>query len=151
VTKSNVVSDDSSATTFAVEGRPIDPENPGAGTVAVAVEVAGEGANRAPPRRPLGRDQADALSALRDLTPTGAPIALETWRQECVRRWNKPKPGSAREAWRALISPEDSRLRRENLIVMTSETVAPVRASGERQETSGFNQRQASGAAAAPL
>lgn len=124
--KSNVVEIGRSPVSFGIEGRPLDQSDPAAGTVAIAVEIAGsERKVRQGAAKPLSPDQRTALAALQSLTPDGAPIPLEVWRSGCISAWNKRSDGAAREAWRAVKDPETSRLLRDGLIVLEDGMVRP--------------------------
>jgi hypothetical protein len=141
VTKTNVSALTGNKIPFRIEGIALDCENPDVGTVAIAVPCP-DGAFAESARRPLTGDAAAALAALEALAPDGGAVRLDVWRDACLEVWKKPTRGAAREAWRAVRNPEESRLLRDGLIAIEGEHVRLVRrqdASAIRQEPDGVS------------
>jgi hypothetical protein len=153
VTRSNVIADDGRPIPFAIEGRPIDPENPDAGTVAVAVEApeaSGKPKNGMGRERPLIGYAASVFQILTRLAPDGKNVPIVRLRQEFEKAENLTGP-KARQAWSDLNNRRKSRLFLEGFIEGDAISVRLCQPSEKRQELSDLFHRQASEDASAPL
>jgi hypothetical protein len=130
LTKSNIV-EEGVIIPFSIESKAVDPENEGAGNVAVAVQLRVSTDRRAAPSRALSGDALGAALALLALTPNDSPVSIEAWRKATVSRWNKGNSDASRVAWHSIVNPKKSRLLRDGYIAIEGGSVRPLAAVRE--------------------